>query len=167
MRLYIVRHGIALPHGAPGIKDDDRPLTKQGIAKMKKVAKGLRKLHCIPDLIVSSPLPRARQTAEILAKTLGNAELKISKSLLPSGSHQSLYRELGVQAKKLDSLMLVGHQPSLGEIAGEISSGSQDSFIELEKGGACVIELKSLGESPRGTLLSLLPPSVLRKIVAN
>jgi phosphohistidine phosphatase len=167
MKLYIVRHGIAFPHGAPGIKDDDRPLTKEGIAKMKKAAKGLRKIKYIPNLIISSPLPRAQQTAEILAKALGNVELKISKSLLPSGSRQPLYRQLGVYGKKLDSLMLVGHQPSLGEIAGEISSGSQDSFIELEKGGACVIELKSLGESPRGTLVSLLPPSVLRKIASN
>ena len=60
--------------------------------------------------------------------------------------------------------MLVGHQPSLGEIAGEIAWGSPEHFLELKKGGACAIELERAGIPPAGSLISLLTPSILRKI---
>jgi phosphohistidine phosphatase len=60
--------------------------------------------------------------------------------------------------------MLVGHQPSLGEIAGEIIWGTAEHFLDLKKGGACLIELEHSGVPPSGTLVSLLTPSVLRKI---
>ncbi len=60
--------------------------------------------------------------------------------------------------------MLVGHQPSLGEIAGEIVWGSPDHFLDLKKGGACAIELESVRGIPKGSLISLLTPSILRKM---
>ena len=71
MNLYIVRHAIAIPHGTPGIQEDDRTLTKEGIKKMQQVATGLRTLGYIPDLILSSPLIRASHTAEILLEAFG------------------------------------------------------------------------------------------------
>lgn len=166
MRLYIVRHAIASPHGTPGIPDDDRPLTEEGIKKMRQVAAGLRSLEYIPELILSSPLPRAKQTAEILLEAFGPKRscLEILPALAPSGSRRDLYQAIASFEKKHKSLMLVGHQPSLGEIAGEIAWGSRGHSLELKKGGACAIELEHSGEPPRGTLISLLPPSILRKI---
>jgi phosphohistidine phosphatase len=166
MRLYIVRHAIAVPHGTPGIPDDERPLTEEGIKKMRQVAAGLRSLEYIPELILSSPLPRARQTAEILLETFGQKRisLEILPALAPSGSRRELYLAIASYEKKLKSLMLVGHQPSLGEIAGEIAWGSPEHSLELKKGGACAIELVHSGEPPRGSLISLLTPSILRKI---
>jgi phosphohistidine phosphatase len=166
MKLYIVRHAIAVARGTPGIKDEDRPLTKEGIHKMRRAAAGLSALDCIPELLLSSPLLRARQTAEILLKVFGKGiELEIAPALAPSGSRQDLYRDIGLHEEKLKSLMLVGHQPSLGEIAGEIIFGSPESYIELKKGGACVIELESVRGIPKGSLTALLTPSVLRKII--
>jgi phosphohistidine phosphatase len=166
MRLYIVRHAIASAHGTPGVKDDDRELTKEGIQKMREVAAGLRALDYIPEAVLSSPLLRARQTAELLLGILGKGiEFKIKPSLAPSGSRQELYPELAsYDKKKIRSVMLVGHQPSLGEIAGEIVWGSADHYVEFRKGGACAIDLESVRGIPKGSLISLLTPSILRKI---
>jgi phosphohistidine phosphatase len=166
MRLYIVRHAIAAPHGTPGIPDDERPLTEEGINKMCQVAAGLRSLEYIPELILSSPLPRAKQTAEILLEAFGQKRsgLEILPALAPSGSLRELYQALASFEKKHKSLMLVGHQPSLGEIAGEIVWGSRGHSLELKKGGACAIDLVHSGEPPRGSLVALLTPSILRKI---
>ena len=166
MRLYIVRHAIAAPHGTPGIPDDERPLTEEGIKKMRQVAAGLRNLEYIPERILSSPLHRAKQTAEILLEAFGQKRigLEILPALAPSGSRRELYLAIASYEKKHKSLMLVGHQPSLGEIAGEIAWGSPGHSLELKKGGACAIELVRTGEPPGGSLISLLTPSILRKI---
>ena len=164
MRLYIVRHAIAIPHGTPGVKEDDRPLTKDGIRKMNEAARGLRKLGGIPDAILSSPLPRAKQTAEILVQFLGKQiPLHLTDALAPSGSHSEVYREIR-RHQKLDSLMLVGHQPSLGEIAGEIVWGSPEHYVELKKGGACAIDIEGMTPVPRGSMLWLLTASILRSL---
>ena len=166
MKLYIVRHAIAAPHGTSGIPDDERPLTEEGIKKMSQVAAGLRSLEYIPDLILSSPLPRAKQTAEILLEAFGQKRigLEILPALAPAGSRRELYQTIASYERKHESLMLVGHQPSLGEIAGEIAWGSPGHSLELKKGGACAIELVRSGEPPEGSLISLLTPSILRKI---
>ena len=134
MRLYIVRHAIAAPHGTPGIPDDDRPLTEEGIKKMRQAAAGLRSLDYIPELILSSPLIRARQTAEILLEAFGKGiELKILPALAPSGIRRELYQAIASYEKRLKSLMLVGHQPSLGEIAGEIIGGTPDCSLNSRR----------------------------------
>ncbi len=166
MRLYIVRHAIASPHGTLGVKDDDRALTKEGVEKMREAAAGLRALGYLPETILTSPLLRARQTAELLRDVFGKGiECRSTRSLAPSGDRQELYREIALYDKKLKSLMLVGHQPSLGEIAGEIAWGSKDCYIELKKGGTCAIDLEGVQGIPKGKLVSLLTPSILRKIV--
>jgi phosphohistidine phosphatase len=168
MKLYIVRHAIAAPRGTPGIQDDERPLTEEGIRKMRQAAEGLRILDYVPELILSSPLIRARQTAEILFEAFGkNIKIKILEALAPSAGRKDLYRSLEPYEEKLKSLMLVGHQPSLGEMAGEIAWGSPDFFIELKKGGACAIELERFGEPPQGSLVALLTPSILRALAVR
>jgi phosphohistidine phosphatase len=166
MKLYIVRHAIAVPHGTPGINEDERALTGEGMSKMRQGAEGLRALGYIPDLILSSPLTRARQTAEVLLNTFGKGiRIEIAPALAPSGKRQELYHDFTQYEKELDSLMIVGHQPSLGEIAGEIAFGSPEHFIELKKGGACVIDLESVRGIPKGSLVALLTPSILRRIM--
>ncbi len=131
---------------------------------MKRAAKGMRALEVLPDLILSSPLPRARQTAEILlAQTEGKSKLKLTENLSPAGNRRDLHTELrGV--RELESVMLVGHQPSLGEIAGEIAWGSPDHYLELKKGGACCLDVVTLQPRPRGTLVWLVTPAILRAL---
>jgi phosphohistidine phosphatase len=168
MRLYIVRHAIATPRGTPGIQDEERALTEDGIVKMQRAAEGLRSLDYIPEMILSSPLVRARQTAEILRKVFAkNVELRFSPALAPAGARRDLYRDIGLYGKNLESLMLVGHQPSLGEMIGEIVWGSAEHYVDLKKGGACVIDLESLKGIPKGRLLDLLTPSVLRQLAGK
>lgn len=163
MRLYIVRHAIAVPHGTKGIEEDDRPLTAEGIKKMKEAAAGLKQLE-VGGTILTSPLPRASQTAEIVRDVLGlKTKLIDLPALSPYGKRPDVYRS--IQAYKAEeALMLVGHQPSLGEIAGEIVWGSADCYIEFKKGGACAIDLETLAPQPKGTLLWLLTPSILRAL---
>ncbi len=164
MKLYIVRHAIAVPHGTKGIAEDDRPLTEEGAKKMREAAEGLCALGCVPQLMLSSPLPRARETAEILREVCEKkALLKLVPGLAPGASRDQIYTEMQTH-REVESLMLVGHQPSLGEIAGEIAWGSSDCYLELKKGGACALEIEEMGRIPRGKLLWLLTPSILRKI---
>jgi phosphohistidine phosphatase len=168
MKIYIVRHAIAVSRGSPEIRDEDRPLTEEGMEKMRHVAVGLCALDLRPQLILSSPLLRARQTAEILLEAFDNRiELKIIPSLAPSGGRPELYRDIRLHGKKLESLMLVGHEPSLGEIAGEIAFGSSEHPVEFKKGGACLIELEDVRGIPKGKMISLLTPSMLRKIAGR
>ncbi len=164
MILYIVRHSDAVPSGTPGVPEDDRPLTEKGIKKMREVARGLCAIEVTPELILSSPLPRARRTAEIIVEEMGGKiPLKLSSTLAPAGSRSDLYRELRAD-RKLSALMIVGHQPGLGEIAGEIAWGSAEHYFELKKGGACALEISRLDPTPAGTLLWLLTPAISRQI---
>ena len=164
MIIYLVRHSAAVPAGAGGVAEYDRYLTEEGIGKMKKGAAGLHSLGVRPDRILTSPLVRARQTADIIREILGQEiPLESADELSTSGTRKALYDILRRHAK-LESIMLVGHQPSLGEIAGEIAWGSNDSYVELKKGGACCLEVETLSPAVRGSLLWLLTPAILRSI---
>ncbi len=161
MILYIVRHAIA---EAQGVTDAERELTKEGIERMEKAAAGLRSLGIAPEIILTSPYVRARQTAEILLDAFGaGPSLKVTPALVPHGNRAELYREI-LKQDGIGEIMLVGHQPSLGKIAGEIAWGSAEHALDLKKGGACAIEIDKITASPRGILLWLVTPSILRKI---
>lgn len=85
-RLYLLRHGIAVPHGTPGIEDDDRPLTPKGEKRVRQVAYGLKHLGLDVQKIVSSPLPRAYRTAEIVARVLESPDLLETADELRAGA---------------------------------------------------------------------------------
>jgi len=164
MILYIVRHSDAVPSGTPGVPEDERPLTDKGTKKMREIARGLAAVDVKPELILSSPLPRARRTAEIVVEEMGGGiPLKLSDALSPSGNRSALYREFRTD-RKLSAVMIVGHQPALGEIAGEIAWGSAEHYLELKKGGVCALEVGRLDPTPAGTLLWLLTPAISRQI---
>jgi len=164
MILYIVRHSDAVPSGTPGVPEDERPLTDKGVKKMREIARGLCAVDVKPELILSSPLPRASRTAEIVVEEMGGGiPLKLTDALSPSGNRSALYREFRAD-RKLSSVMIVGHQPALGEIAGEIAWGSAEHYLELKKGGVCALEVGRLDPTPAGTLLWLLTPAISRQI---
>lgn len=164
MRIYIVRHAIAEMRSISA-RDEDRALTPEGIDRMRRAAAGIKSLDFVPEVVWSSPLVRARQTADILLETFGaGVPLLIRQDLAPGGDRKSLYREIGKNIETVRGLMLVGHQPSLGEIAGDLAWGSPDHYIELKKGGLCVIELENIQGSPKGRLVALLTPAILRRI---
>ena len=93
--LYILRHGIAVDPGTPGIPDDERPLTAKGEKRMRQIARGLRVLDLKLERIVTSPLVRARSTAEIVARELDLRErLEVSNVLQAGSSATTIQRWL-------------------------------------------------------------------------
>ncbi|PKM91913.1 MAG: phosphohistidine phosphatase SixA, partial [Euryarchaeota archaeon HGW-Euryarchaeota-1] len=109
MEIYIVRHGDAL-EGEP---DELRELSEKGKKQAKKVGKILKNLDAEISEIFSSPLKRAIQTAEIITEGINfNGEIKITELLYPSSNPDEILNELMVMKK--DKILLVGHQPFLG-----------------------------------------------------
>jgi phosphohistidine phosphatase len=163
MELYLVRHGIAAPEGGE-ITDELRPLTEEGIDKTERASRALLALGVCPALILTSPLVRAQQTAVIFRAALGDRpQIKVTAALAPSAGRGAIYEVLREHGE-LESLMLVGHQPSLGEIAGEIAWGSPRNRLELKRTGICCLDVTRVRPKPQGILCWLLTPAILRKL---
>src|SRR5262245_58322527 len=121
MELYILRHGIAVERGSRGFEiDRQRPLTKEGEEKMMQTAKALLAMGLRFDLILSSRLVRARQTAEIVADELGE-EITFSDHLAPGANALDLIHE--INRKKPKRALLVGHEPDLSQLVSVMISG--------------------------------------------
>jgi phosphohistidine phosphatase len=161
MNLYILRHGIAVPRGTPGIKDENRPLTKDGKQKMKEVAKGMRSLKLKFDHIASSPWLRARESADIVAKAF-QQEVEIWRPLASTEDPRQLIAAL--RKAEGEGVLLVGHEPHLSQFVSVLISGSPDSQIELKKGGLCMLTSDDLIFGQCATLHWLLAPAYLRKL---
>src|SRR5439155_18378543 len=127
MNLYFLRHAIAAERGTSGHKDENRPLTKDGIRKMKEGAKGIRSLGLKFDRILTSPLLRARQTADIVCKEFGQ-EAEVWQSLDPSEDPRQIIAAL--RKSNARDLLLVGHEPHLSQFISFLISGSLDMQLE-------------------------------------
>ena len=162
MKVGFFRHGPAVPHGTAGVADADRPLTPEGRKKTAQAAKGLRRLDLGFDAIYTSPLPRALQTAEILAEILRLPKPKILDALIPGTASGPLLKD--VHGLKDDAPLLVGHEPSLSmAVSRAIGAGSRGS-LEFKKAGLAIVDMEPGSSEPRGTLRMLLVPKVLRKL---
>jgi len=157
--LYVIRHAIAAERGEQYPDDSKRPLTPRGMAKFKKVARGLVALDVEIDLILTSPLVRARQTADILAGELRPAaKIVETPALAPGASFQDLSAELGNHARHT-AIALVGHEPGIGEVAARLM-GFKGSF-EFRKGAVCRIDVDTLPPSGPGQLRWFASPKIL------
>jgi len=162
MELYLVRHAIAEDHADAG--DDERALTEAGTAKMIRATQGLRKLKVRPDLILTSPLRRARETAEILAQGLDRAKVEVMAELSPAAEVKTVTQGLRSHAR-LKALMLVGHQPGLSELASLLLTGLERRlYVDFKKGGVACIEAELGEDTPRCVLRWLLTPKLLRSL---
>lgn len=162
MKLYVLRHAPAVPRGTPGYAADTRrPLTAAGIRKMKRAAVGLRALKVKPDLILSSPYPRARDTAKIAAAALKRTrQLKFSKALVAEGNPQDVIRELREKHATCKSVMLVGHEPYLSRLISILITGKPGAAMLLKKGGLARLRI----EGRQATLEWLLTPWQLQRL---
>lgn len=159
-KLYVLRHGVAVPHGTPGIPDDDRPLTSDGEEKTRAIASALRKLDLDLEVILSSPLPRARRTAEIVADRLGMSERLVLDDHLRAGSSPRSIRDW-LASRPEEVSMVVGHNPDLSELVALICGLSISPLpLELRKGGVAAIESRRGGFE----LAWLATPKLLRKL---
>src|SRR5512132_2592581 len=112
MELYLIRHGMAAERGKDWPDDSKRPLTPEGIARLRKSARGLNALGIGFDQIVTSPLVRTRQTADVFAEDLKeHPPIATSDALAPAGSSASVIQEITRHVRKA-RLALVGHEPN-------------------------------------------------------
>jgi phosphohistidine phosphatase len=153
MQLYFLRHGEADWPGWTKL-DDERPLTDSGKKEVRQLAKFLNRLKVRPDLVVTSPLPRASQTAEIAAEQL-KTKLRQDKALEPGFGISELWTLLKRHGSKV--LMLVGHEPDFTGVISALTGAS----LKLSKAGVVLVDIDP--ETQQGRLLWLFPPKFARK----
>ena len=166
MELYILRHGIAVDRGATGCPADDlRPLTPEGRRKLRLIAKAFKAMDLTFDLVLSSPLVRAKQTAEIVVQELGIAKLlQFSDHLSPSGNPRDLISEISKIWRGREQVLLVGHEPCLSGLVSRLLSGRDDLPINIKKGGFCHLAIEHLSYGGCAVLNSLLTPAQMIKM---
>jgi phosphohistidine phosphatase len=166
MRLLIIRHGIAEDKEAwakTGHSDDERPLTDEGRRKMALTAKGLRRATESIDLLATSPLVRARQTAQLVADAFKVTRIETTKSLVPDAPMREFVEWLERHAD-MEVIAAVGHEPHLGILATWLMTDIEDSRVDLKKGAACMLEFEGKPESGTGRLCWSIAPGQLRKL---
>jgi phosphohistidine phosphatase len=161
MRLLIVRHAIAVPHGTPGIADNDRPLTPEGELKFREAAKGLARILDRPDALLTSPWLRARQTAAIAAAAWGGIA-PVEEKALASGSFEAQARVLDEHPEDA-TVAIFGHEPWVSELLGRLVGTKAAERLTFKKGGAALVDVpESLADG--GSLVWYLTPKLLRKL---
>ena len=161
MKIYLVRHGIATERiGGAVLNDSMRPLTDEGRSESKTVAHGLKRLNVKPNFFVSSPLVRAKQTAEIFAEVLGaESEIKICDALAPGGSPTVLYRFLR-DLGNFQEVALFGHEPDIGMLAATLLDAANELQIPFKKAGVCRVDVFDLPPSTPGILKWFITPKI-------
>lgn len=146
MRIVLFRHGLAVDRDeAQKKKIDDamRPLVEKGKIKSLKVAKLLKAYEPRFDLLVSSPLLRAQQTADVVSRVLTYGRYAESFELAPETPPHAFARWLQSEASQCSSVLVVGHEPQLSSFASWCLAGTDDSFIDLKKSGVICLNLES------------------------
>ena len=134
-RVYLLRHGIAVPHGTPGVPENERPLTPKGERRVAQIARGLRLLGVQPDRVLTSPLPRALKTAEIAAAELDIEDRVDQVDVLRPGNTAEAIRDW-LRSLGEVNVMLVGHNPNLTDLVGVLLGMPPGKLpFELKKGG--------------------------------
>jgi phosphohistidine phosphatase len=160
--LYLIRHGLAEERGDAWPDDTKRPLTEDGMDRMRKSARGLERVGVWFDVVLTSPLVRAHQTAEIVASVYSPKPALINvEALAPGGSSSAVIAELEKHAKKT-RIAIVGHEPGIGELAAKLAGLRVD--LEFKKGAIARIDVEALPPKGPGLLRWFIPPRFLRNI---
>jgi phosphohistidine phosphatase len=162
LEVYLIRHGVAAERSKEWPDDSKRPLTPEGLVRLRKEARALNDLEIGFDQIISSPLVRTRQTADVFAEVLkGHPAVVVSDALAPAGTPAAVMQELTKHVRKA-RLALVGHEPNLGELAAELIGARAP--LEFKKGGLCRIDFDVLPPKGTGRLRWFVTPKMLRKM---
>lgn len=169
MELILIRHGQAGDADAwyadSGRSDDERPLTEDGIKRMRRAFRGLRRILETPDQVFVSPLTRAQQTAELMREAYLDLPMQTIPTLRPEDAPEDtlqwLTDNLPNQALRI---ALVGHEPHLSSLLALLTLGDTDcGSLPLKKGGVAILDLEQLCAGA-AELQALLPPRVLRAL---
>lgn len=153
MKIYFFRHGVADWPDWTG-PDSERPLTKEGQKEVKRVAKALVERGVKTDVILSSPLPRAQQTAELAGAELGTP-VTVEPALAPGFSAEAMRKLLGAHEGK--NVMFVGHEPDFSTLVETLTGG----VVVMAKSGVARVDLESAAQA-RGELRWLVTPKLMR-----
>ena len=177
MNILVIRHAIAADRerfadkhgGQDGDDDGARPLTHRGRTRMRAGVRGLRRVVRKIDLLATSPLVRAAQTADVIVPAYRGVKRVELPQLAPDKPVTSLLRWVQEQHAKQPprrdfTVALVGHEPQLGVFVSWMLTGLQESFAQLRKGGACLLSCEKDVKPGKATLLWLLKPSHLRRL---
>jgi phosphohistidine phosphatase len=160
IELYLIRHGIAAERGDAWPDDSKRPLVHKGIARLRRQTAALAALGVSFDVLLTSPLTRARQTAELIAEGLpAKPPMHTMETLSPGSSYTAFLEELSKHAKR-SRIACVGHEPDLGQLAARLIGTRRP--MEFKKGGICRIDLDGVPLNGPGHLRWFATPRMLR-----
>ena len=160
--LYLIRHGVAAERGDAYPDDNKRPLTDDGVRRLRKIAAGLVEIGVGFDVVLTSPLVRAKQTAELIASELKpDPPISVTDALSPGAAYASVLDELGKHARRR-RIALVGHEPGMGALAARLMGFRH--ALEFKKGAIARIDVAALPPTGAGSLVWFLTPKLLRKL---
>lgn len=166
MRLLVIRHAAAMDKeefARSGRSDNERPLTTDGRKDMARVARALRTLVPKLDVVSSSPLVRARETAEIVARAHRMDVSPATRALNPEARPAAFVRWLAKHSRA-DTVAVVGHEPHLGMLVTWLLTGASTSHVEMKKGGACLLDFAASPRRGGATLEWLMTPAQLQRL---
>jgi phosphohistidine phosphatase len=159
-QIYLIRHGLAEERGDAWPDDAKRPLTPQGMSRLRRAGRALARLGVPVDVVLTSPLVRTRQTAELLAAPFApRPPIVNADALAPGGTPAAVAAEIARHPRRRN-IFIVGHEPSLGELA-QWLLGTRNP-VEFKKGGICRIDCQDGPHRGAGALRWMLTPKILR-----
>jgi phosphohistidine phosphatase len=161
VKLVIIRHAIAVARGTPDVPDDERPLTQSGKRRFKQVARGLAQICGRPDVLLTSPLPRAAATAEIAAKAWGGIS-PTCEPALANGSPDEMIAVLSRYASDR-RIAIVGHEPMLSALLARLLGSVTGDRFTLRKGGVAHLDVPG-PPAEGGRLDWFARPKILRAL---
>lgn len=166
IHLYLVRHAIAEERGPKWPDDTKRPLSTEGKLRMETQVVGLEKLGVEIEEVLTSPLVRTRQTAEILAKGLSSRpRVTEFAALAPGHSAKDVLNALKEYGRR-SRIALVGHEPGIGDLSAALLGTRNE--VTFKKGAVALLKVDRLPpEAGSGALCWFLPPKVLRKLASS
>lgn len=164
MNVFFLRHGEAGKRVTIPSRDFERSLTASGAAEIEEIAESMKDMDLEFDKIASSPLARALETAEVVARIYKKpSKPEVWDELRPEANRLDLYRRLSKLKQDAD-VLLVGHDPFLTTVIGEVISGSLSTKIVLKKGGLARVQFNSFTPKAAGELRWLLTPKQIKKM---
>ncbi len=163
MKLYLVRHGIAWDVGQKGIcRDFDRSLSDVGVEKTRAAARGLKALGHVPDLIGTSPLVRAEQTAQIFREELNAATpFEVVDFMAPGGDVADLF--IWLKSHDAKAAMVVGHMPDLAWMTYSCLHQADRTQLHFKKAAVACVDFEGRPGAGRGRLDWFHQPRYLRE----
>ena len=163
MNFYILRHASAGVRRRSPLADAKRPLDKEGKEQCLLIARYLNALRVQLDLIISSPLKRALQTASLVGTEVAyDSKIQVSEAVAPAGTNAG-FQALVASLAGHENVLVVGHNPNLSEFLGSLVCSPRAASVRMRKGAIARVDCTSRP----GQLVSLIDPRMLRQIYAS